>query len=503
MFRLTIFILSFFLITYLNAAIVHVSETGSGSFNGSSWANAISGNNLQSTIDAAAIGDSIWVACGTYYASNTNDRSAAFNMRNGISIFGSFQGTELSFDERQFTCGPCSVLSGDLGTANFSNDNTYTVIVNNGLDNSALIDGFEVSDGYDNRSVSSIENGLGGGIYNGGHGNNGSCSPTFRNMLIVNNFATYGAGMFNNGFGGGNSAPILINCIIAFNTATVGGGGMDSYGWNNGNVAPTLVNCLMYGNHSDDRAGAMYCWGGLNGNCSPNIINSAFINNTADNIAGGIIVDNSNNLAGTAPYSGVAEINISNSILWGNTAMAGPQFYILGNGNFNATYSNIDTIGQSNAHPIAGSSIGNLFLDPFFTQIGNGIGIDNCWMTADDGTTLTIESPNINAGRGSNNSADDLSNRSRISGESIDIGPYEYQLLQSVVWTGAEDASWDTNNNWFPERMPDATQDVIIPENLTTYPVLNHPTSIRSLLLEVNSQLEIMEEGSLRLSSNQ
>ena len=503
MYRSSIILLAFLFCNILTATTIYITPNGSGFLDGSSWTNAFPGNLFQTAIDSAVNGDSIWVACGTYFPSSTGDRSSAFNMRNNISIFGSFEGTEALLEERQFECGPCSVLSGNIGDSVISNDNSYTVIVNNDLNNSAIIDGFEVSDGYDDRSVSYVENGLGGGIYNGGHGETGLCSPTFRNMVIVNNFAVFGAGMFNNGYDEGNSAPILINCIIAFNTADSGGGGMDSNGWNNGHVAPTLINCLMYGNHSNGRAGAIYCWGGLNGNCSTTIINTAIINNTAEEIAGGIIVDNSNNTSQNPSFSGTAEINSTNSILWGNTATSGPQFFILGTGQFNATYSNIDTIGQTNAHPISGSSEGNLFIDPLFININSGLGVDDCWMTSDDGINLTIPSPNINAGNGSTSFVTDLKNNNRLSGESIDIGPYEYQLLESVIWTGDTSTVWIDDDNWLPKRSPDSTQEVTIPDNLENYPIiLDSPISIRALIMGTNTQILISGTGVLNVVGN-
>ncbi|MDX1479819.1 MAG: hypothetical protein R3301_19045, partial [Saprospiraceae bacterium] len=264
----------------LSATTFYVTPAGAGLADASSWANAAPGTDLQLLIDNASAGDSIWVACGTYYTTTGTDRSVSFHMRDSVTILGSFTGTESQFSERVLGCGPCSVLSGDIGTPGVAFDNAYKIIVNIGLDPSAIIDGFRITHAYDDRQVSSIEIGLGGGVYNGGAGTGGeggSCSPMFRNLVIDSNYATYGGGMFNNGHAGGNSAPVLINCVLAFNHATIGGGGMDSYGWNNGYVAPEMYNCVFYANTSGSRAGAMYCWGGQNGNCSPVINSCAFI----------------------------------------------------------------------------------------------------------------------------------------------------------------------------------------------------------------------------------
>jgi hypothetical protein len=387
-------------------------------------------------------------------------------MRDSIAILGSFQGNEIQFSERTVTCGPCSVLSGDIGTPGVTTDNSYKVILNIGLDTTAVLDAFRITGGRDDRSPSNSGNALGGGVYNGGSGafgEGGNCSPVFRNCVIDNNYATWGAGMFNNGHNNGRSAPILRHCILAFNHAAIGGGGMDSYGWNNGDVAPELYNCIFYGNTSSDRAGAMYCWGGLNGNCTPVIINSAFINNTSVNIAGGIIVDNSNDIAGNPPFTGTAEVTTVNSIFRGNTSGAGPQFYILGNGDFVASYTAIDTAGQTASHPITGPGTGNLYHDPLLLDSNDAPGLDDCWMTDDDGLSPEINSPCVNAGDSSQYEQTDLAMQPRISGVNIDIGPYEFQLPDSVVWSGVENSDWFNAANWSPGRVPDSLQTVTIP----------------------------------------
>ena len=447
-------------------SVFYVTPAGSGVADGTSWTNAAAGADLQSMIDNASVGDSVWVACGTYYPTITTDRSIAFHMRDGIAIIGSFAGGEESIAERALTCGPCSELNGDIGTPGVEFDNSYKVIVNIGLNTTAVIDGFRIVNGYDNRTVQSIEVGLGGGVYNGGAGTGGEggiCSPTFRNCVIEQNYAAYGSGMFNNGHAGGNSAPVLYNCVLANNHATIGGGGMDSYGWNNGYVAPEMYNCVFFGNTSDSRAGAMYCWGGQNGNCSPTISSCAFINNSSVAIAGGIIVDNSEDLAGNPPFTGVAEVTCTNSIFRGNTSGAGPQFYILGSGNFIATYTAIDTVGQTLDHPISGPGTGNLFINPQLLNTTDGPGPDLCWMTQDDGLSLSIASPAINAGDTGITDSLDLTHHMRISGARVDIGPYEFPLPDTVAWTGTVDSDWFTHANWAPGRVPDSLQVVIVP----------------------------------------
>ncbi|MFZ9847169.1 MAG: hypothetical protein ACO3EE_03320, partial [Flavobacteriales bacterium] len=227
-----------------NATIWYVNENGAGTMNGTSWANAAAGTSLQNTIDGASNGDEIWVACGTYKPTATNNRALSFHMKNDVSIYGSFAGTETQLSQRVFTCGPCSILSGEIG-ANGISDNSYKAVYNEELNNTAVIDGFVIRDGNDDRTPTSDGNGLGAGIYNHGYGLTGQCNPIIRNCIFTNNRASWGAGTFNNGYNNGTATPTFINCIYTENHAYIEAGGMDSYGVN-GNASPTLLNVLFY-----------------------------------------------------------------------------------------------------------------------------------------------------------------------------------------------------------------------------------------------------------------
>lgn len=78
----------------------YVSEAGTG--DGTSWQNA--SNDLQAMIDASQTGDEVWVASGTYkperLIKESKKRSKAFFLKNGVSLYGGFKGTETSKEER-------------------------------------------------------------------------------------------------------------------------------------------------------------------------------------------------------------------------------------------------------------------------------------------------------------------------------------------------------------------------------------------------------------------
>jgi len=420
--RKTFFVFLLIILTSTSFALTrYVTSAGSGSMNGSSWINAYPSASLQLAINLSASGDEVWVATGIYYPTTSNTRTISFNMKNNVSIYGSFMGTETSITQRNLMAGLSSTLSGGIGTVGIG-DNSYHVISNSNLNNTALIDGFIISDGNDDRPALATDEGLGGGIYNGGSGNGNVCSPTIRNCLITNNRAVFGAGIFNNGYLSGTCNPIILNCVITTNTATSGGGAIDNFGVA-GNANPIITNCVIYNNIALNRAGAMYCWGGNNGNASPQVLNTCFVNNSAID-GGGIVCDRLNTSAGS---SGTATPNFRNCIFWGNTASGiGPQFFILGGAAFQATYTDIDLTGQTAPHIMSGPGTGTLNMNPLFVNAANGAGPDGKWMTNDDGLQVTINSPCTDIGDNSGTSIKDILNHNRISNSIVDLGPYEF-----------------------------------------------------------------------------
>jgi hypothetical protein len=456
-----------FLAVQANATIRYVSPSGGGSGDGLSWINAFPGASLQAAINSSVPGDEVWVMAGTYRPTITNNRNIYFSMRNGVAIYGSFSGTETSISQRSFSCGFSSILSGEIGLAGNA-DNSYHVISNSSVSNTAILDGFTISDGHANFDLlGNDDRSLGGGMLNTGS-NGGLSSPVVRNCLFTNNTALFGGGIFNHGQNSGNANPIVTNCIFAFNTATGGGGGIDNFGYN-GNASPIITNCVFYNNTAAERAGAMYCWGGGNGNASPVILNSVFVNNSSID-GGGIVSDRTNFASGS---SGTANPTIRNSIFWGNTASgAGPQFYILGGAGFAATYSAIDITGQSSPHAITGPGTGNILTAPSFINIADADGIDNCWLSSDDGLQLQTNSSGIDAGDNTGVPAADIRNYNRIANGVVDLGPYESNSnilpVHLISFSGRVDGntnilSWITasenNNRSFEiQRSVDAIQ---------------------------------------------
>ena len=204
---------SFFLCAQASAVIRYVKQGGSGAGDGSSWANA--SGNLQAMIDASSSGDEVWVAAGIYKPTSGTDRTVSFVMRNGVAIYGGFPNAgDPGMAQRDWVVN-VTTLSGDLngndgpGFVNIQ-ENSYHVIFNNnnGLNNTAILDGFTISGGNAEYNPSDPsfepENEYGGGMYNA------SSSPTIANCTFSGNYGVFGGGMYNT-----DSSPALTNCSFS------------------------------------------------------------------------------------------------------------------------------------------------------------------------------------------------------------------------------------------------------------------------------------------------
>ncbi|MES2775914.1 MAG: putative metal-binding motif-containing protein [Bacteroidota bacterium] len=240
--------------------IHYVSQNATGLNNGGSWANAFT--SLQSALASTCANvTQIWVAKGTYKPTNTTDRNGAFVMKNNIVIYGGFAGNETQFSARR-VIENVTTLSGDIGSIGSNADNSYNVIRNdnNGLNATAVLDGFTITGGNASDGAN-YQHSRGAGILNR------LVSPTIRNCQFVGNSAVeYGGGVFNE-----QGTPLLINTVLAGNTALFGAG------LYNESSTPTLVNCTIAGNLASAAGGAMHTYG----NVSPQVRNSILWGNNS------------------------------------------------------------------------------------------------------------------------------------------------------------------------------------------------------------------------------
>jgi predicted outer membrane repeat protein len=239
---------AFVMISIATGETIYVDDDGPADF-----------DNIQAAIDAAANGDEIEVAPGTYY------EAIDFNGK-AVRLYSSG--------------GP------DVTTIN-ANGAHHVVQCESGEDESTVLEGFTITGGNAGGW------GRGGGMFNL------SSSPTVMNCTFIANWAEdQGGGMYNRT----NSSPILINCTFVGNSAMYNGGGIS----NEVDSSPTLINCMFSGNCAKyGNGGAMYDMYGD----PPEIINCTFSRNSASNKGGGIF--------------DVSLITVTNCILWGNSDSRG------------------------------------------------------------------------------------------------------------------------------------------------------------------------------------
>ncbi|MGQ0628158.1 MAG: FG-GAP-like repeat-containing protein, partial [Phycisphaerales bacterium] len=203
--------------TIIPGPILFVNAAAGTGGDGSSWANAMprlkDALELASTLPCIS---QIWVASGTYTPAPTGgSRSASFQLRNGLAIYGGFSGTETQLSQRNIAANP-TVLSGDLngddnGDLN-RGDNSYHVINGTGVGGSSVLDGFTITAGNAN---SSFPNDQGGGVFLR------PGSPVIRHCTLLSNSATAAGALYV----AQTSCPQFADCSFIANKATAGVGG--------------------------------------------------------------------------------------------------------------------------------------------------------------------------------------------------------------------------------------------------------------------------------------
>ena len=272
------------------SSIIYVNANASGTNSGTSWTNAYT--DLQSALSIAFINDDIWVAAGTYKPTQTATRTISFVMKNGVDIFGGFNGTETSIAERDIASNP-TYLSGDIGAQGDNTDNTYKVVKIQNFTSPFTFDGFRVVSGHDESS-----SGKGAGIY---VFNNPGITINIKNTILYNNYAYHsGGGMLID-----NSNTVFNNCEFLYNSSyNYGGGAIYSANVSQANIY--LYDCSMIGNNS--RQGAAINFDGVE-----LVMERNFISSNTSTTSGNII-----NVS-----QGVTNFEINNSLIVGNQVSDG------------------------------------------------------------------------------------------------------------------------------------------------------------------------------------
>lgn len=221
---------------------VDVDRPAGGS--GVSWGTAYA--DLQLALAEARVDSSIqevWVAEGRYLPTATGNVAIAFELVNGLAVYGGFAGTETQLAQRDPGLHP-TVLDGDLlgddqpGFGNYA-DNARQVVRALDLDASAVLDGFIVRGG-------NLDPGAGIQCIRS--------TPKLANLVVRDN-----SGIGNINSGGGMWALldpgqflVLTDCAFEANRSTAGGG-LQVRAIDGGDVL--LERCRFADNTATDGAG--------------------------------------------------------------------------------------------------------------------------------------------------------------------------------------------------------------------------------------------------------
>lgn len=332
----------------------YVKQGGTG--NGLSWDNA--SGDLQRMIDELAdnnpqnLAGEVWVAAGEYEPQaqiiSATTYSASFRMRDGISVYGGFAGTETTKQERAKGSMPWNytnetILRGSAYTDNISwQTNRWTLTSDSrhvvwfaplasenktGFDRTTILDGVTIKGGYAQGGLgeNEFQTDKGAGIYialnayaqnciikeNHAKGNGGAAyinGGRLTNSLVFNNNSdANGGGVYI------ENAGIILACMITNNSANNGGGVYlnHSGAWSDGLNHPEylILSTSVVSNNTSRNNGAVYCNKG-----------GVLLQNTITNNNCPTATDNTD---ANASQTGGLYIDtyalVINSVLWNNT----------------------------------------------------------------------------------------------------------------------------------------------------------------------------------------
>jgi predicted outer membrane repeat protein len=379
---------------------------------GTSWATAK--KDVQDAINLALAGDQVWVKAGTYKPTQAPPgclgcedaimRSYTFFVKDGVSLYGGFAGTETSLSQRNIAANT-TILSGEIGDLTQFGDNSFHIVMAVAPSSGGIgvtVDGFTIQGAYAARAQSITVNGVviycfqGGGIWIGGGANTIS-----NNTIARNRVSNVGGGIYTLH----GTHTITQNTIVA-NLAEGFGGGIYS-----DNSISNIYNNTLYDNTSN-RGGGLYLNVGTNQILNNTIIGNEVTSTTSS--GGGIYVGGTNSV-------------IKNCIFWNNTV--GSNSDDIGGVPIEVTHC-LTQAGSS--YSIGVGIINNQ--DPQFVNINDVDGPDDKYRTADDGLRLLPCSPAINTGTNAQVfTTTDITGAPRIQEGTVDIGAYESSSLAAYA----------------------------------------------------------------------
>ena len=382
----------------------------------------------------------VWVAEGTYYPdedhnnpSGTGSRNASFYLLEHVQIYGGFNGTEDDVADRDVYLYE-TVLSGDINTPNDASDNSYHVLRAEEVDNTAMLNGFIIRDGY----ASGVCEMCGAGMWI-----NEAYPVVILCTFTGNEACSAGGGLH---MLDSSPGPCFVDCRFLDNVAN-NGAGVESV-----NTRSYFINCLFAGNSVDEDGGGMR----ISSNSDIGLVNCTFSRNDADDNGGGILLN----------VVADGTLSADNCIFWGNTD-GGPadESEQISDTTGGAPFVNVDIeyccIEDENPHdefiPFGGAYKHNIDDDPDFKDANNAIYrlcITSPCIEAGDQSKTASDSYDIDHDSDTSEKTPDLDLLDRVMPDAnpheVDMGAYEFRCYADAN----EDCSVDVHdlttilNNW-------------------------------------------------------
>lgn len=299
----------------LTGQIIYVNPTASGANTGLSWNDAFS--NLQVALSTAEYGNEIWIVGGVYYPTQGVDRAIYFNLKNGVAIYGGFEGDETTKEQRDWETNE-TILSGNIGEPFDFFDNSYTVLYSEYCDTTTIIDGIIIEEGHangpSNPSTFFQPETCGGGYYVRGNGLGAQANPKIENCIFRDNHAQWeGGGVYYNGREEGAVGMNLLNCHFINNSCTNVGGAIHKQGGSIASQTMIIQDC-NFENNSAFISGAVAISNTINSSLTE-IRNCNFNNNYATGATGALNYSDS--------FIDTLSFVLSNCQFNGNTGLTG------------------------------------------------------------------------------------------------------------------------------------------------------------------------------------
>jgi surface protein len=403
----------------LSADTLRVNHTSTATGpDGSTWALAY--QDLQAALFFATTGDEIWIAKGTYHPTSGVDRDAHFDISEGLSIYGNFNGTENALADRDMTGvldlnQTRTVLSGEIHDSTTTNDNSKVIVrfaSQGGSGRISILDGITIEDARGHGFSCILDDDTPDrGVYinNVLFNNNdarasfpsfdyggaikilGQTGVTVNNSRFIANKANYGSAIYRQG----QARINMSNCVFEYNIAQVHG---------------TVHNVS------------------LNIGSVMSIENCSFTNNTNQNTA--------SNYPSCVSIWGIGSlINVSNSIFWGNGSNTTP----------------LEIGGYADVN-VRNSIVQGGFTGPTQTSVQD---IDPNWISPE--LNLSRNSPAIDVGDNSlynSTSLIDIDGDVRIQDGTIDLGAQEGKRIDPDAFVITVEASLVSGTANFEVTIP-------------------------------------------------